>query len=114
MTSIISLFVSCDPLFCVRYEIAGEKQLVCFNFLTPPEGLPLLTLFLTVGLFWHVNRSVDPLADFGTSCFYILFYSSQTIGVSIPERKFDLKNTVRGHRRNLGVDSLTNMAAMLL
>lgn len=98
-------------MFCVRYEVAGEKQLVCFNFLTLPEGLPLLTLFLALGLFWHMNRSVDLLADFGTCCVYILFYSCQSIGVLIPERKLDLKNTVIGHRRNPRVDTLTNMAA---
>lgn len=63
MTSVISLFVSCDPLFCVRYEVDGKKQLVCFNFLTLPGGLALLTLFLGLGLFWHVNCYVDPLAE---------------------------------------------------
>ena len=98
----------------MRHEVAGEKQLVCFNFLTLPEGLPLLTLFLALGLSWHMNRSVDPLADFGTSCIYILFYSPQSIGVLIPERKLDLTNTVSGHRRNPHVDTLTNIAAMLL
>lgn len=55
--------VSCDPLFCVRYEVDEEKQLVCFNFLTLPGGLPVLTLHLGLGLFWHVNRYLDPLAE---------------------------------------------------
>lgn len=95
----------------MRYEVAGEKQLVCFNFLTLPEGLSLLTLFLALGLFWHMNGSVDPLADFGTSCAHILFYSPQSIGVLIPERKLDLKNTISGHRSNPRVDTLINMAA---
>jgi len=95
----------------VTYEVGGENQLVCFHFLTLPKGLPLLTLFLALGLFWHMNHSVDPLADSGTSCVYILFYSPQSTDVLIPERKLDLKNTVCGYRRNPHMDTLTNMTA---
>lgn len=62
MTSVIPPFISCDPLFCVRHEVDEEKQLVCFNFLTLPKGLPVLTLFLGLGLFWHVSCYLDPLS----------------------------------------------------
>lgn len=63
MTSVISLFVSCDPLFCVRYEVDGKKTIGMLQFPDSARGLALLTLFLGLGLFWHVNCYVDPLAE---------------------------------------------------
>lgn len=42
------------------------------------RGLSLVHLVSSTRVFWHVNHSLDPLADFGTLCVYILFYFPQS------------------------------------
>lgn len=78
-----------------------------------PDSAPgpsLVNLVSSIRFFWHVNHSVDPLADFCTSYVCILLYFPQRIRVSMPERKLNLKSTVCGCRSNLCVDTLTGIA----
>lgn len=98
-------------MFCVRYEVAGRKAVGMLQFPDSARGLSLVHLVSSTRVFWHVNHSLDPLADFSTLCVYILFYFPQSIGVLTPERKLDLKIAVSGKGSNPHLDMLTGMAA---
>lgn len=112
MTGVTSLFIcllSWGPLFCVRYEVAERKTVGMLQFPDSAWGPFLVNLVSSIRVFWHVNHSVDPLADFGTSYVYILLYFPQRIRVSMPERKVDLKSTVCGYRSSFCADMLTGV-----
>lgn len=114
MTSIISLFfffflklqsfVSCE-IWSRRRKAVGMLQ-----FPDSAPGPSLANSASSIRAFL-AHEPFCRLADFGTSCVYILFQPPQSMGILIPERKLHLKNTVSGHGGNPHVDTWTIMAA---